>query len=485
MTEHSSTADRQVIVILADGTRPDVMQALLERGDLPGIARYLLEPAGQDRITEAASVFPTTTGPAHLPFVTGRFPGACNVPGIRWFDPAEYGRTPLSLFRFRSYMGLGNYLAGRDLVREVPTLFELEPDHACIAGNVRRGVRPGRDLTRWGKLANNVQSFFTERWDGMDRLASDKLLQAARQGTRLVFAAFYSPDSMAHKFGPHGRETLDGYRRVDAAIDRLGRWLAQRGRADETLIALVSDHGATSTHTHVDLAGLLDRVAGPCLSHPLIWRGLFDASSAVMVSGNAMAHVYLPGPGGWGDEVTLDEPSAVTSRLLEALLAEEGVEQVIGRAAGGGALAISRRGRAVVRDLPDGRVSYTPEGPDPFGYGPEAAGEHDDRELLRITWETDFPDAPRQALQILDSPRCGHLMVTARPGFDLRAHYEKPAHVGSHGALHALHMRVPFAVNRPLQPGPWRTVDLFPTALRALGRSTQASDGLQLLPGDA
>jgi len=471
----------QIVVILADGTRPDVMQHLLERGDLPGIARHLLEPAGQGRITEAASVFPTTTGPAHLPFLTGRFPGACNVPGIRWLDPAEYGRTPLSLFRFRSYMGLGNYLAGRDLAATIPTLFELEPDHACIAGNVRRGVRRGRDLTRWGKLINNVQSFFTERWDGMDLLASDMLLEAARRGTRLIFTAFYSPDSMAHKHGPRGRPTLDGYRRVDAAVDRLGRWLEREGRAERTLIALVSDHGASATHTHVDLAGLLQRVAGPCLSHPLIWRGLLGAGSAVMVSGNAMAHVYLPGPGGWGDALTLDEPTATVVRVLDALLEQEGVEQVIGRAAGGGAVAISRRGRALIRDLPDSGVRYTPTGPDPFGYGPEVAGEHDDRALLRLTWESDFPDAPRQALQILRSPRCGHLMVTAKPGYDLRARFEKPAHVGSHGALHAQHMRVPFAINRPLASGPWRTVDLFPTVLQALGRECPHSDGLPLL----
>jgi arylsulfatase A-like enzyme len=56
--------------------------------------------------------------------------------------------------------------------------------------------------------------------------------------------------------------------------------------------------------------------------------------------------------------------------------------------------------------------------------------------------------------------------------------------VGSHGSLHALHMLVPLLVSRPAGPGPWRTVDLFPTLLRALGEPLPAGlDGVPMVSG--
>ncbi len=470
-------------MVLADGTRPDVMEDLLQRGELPGIARTLLEPSGDvTTIPRATTVFPSTTGPAHLPFLTGRFPGPCNVPGIRWFDPQVYAEQPLSLFRFRSYMGLGNFLASRDLASNVQKLFERVPDHASIAGNVRRGVRWSRDLTRWGKLVHNIRSFFVEEWFGMDGLVAQELLGATERSTRFVFASFYAADSNGHKFGPDHANTLEAYRRIDASIGELGDLLRREGRADEAAIALVSDHGLSATHHHLDLHEVVERIAGRCLSHPTTFRGFYGAKSAVMVSGNSMANVYLRGDGRWGgDDLRLDQPGPVMQRLLDALLAEEAVDIVAGRASGADAvIALSRRGRARISRAPDGRVQYQPEEGDPFGFAPELAGVHDDRELLELTWDSDYPDAPTQLLQVFESSRCGHLVVSAAPGHDLRSRYERPAHVGSHGSLHRLHMLTPFLLNRPFERGPRRTVDLHPTLVSMLGLAPEQSDGICL-----
>ena len=71
------------IVLLADGARADVLAEELAAGRLPNIARHLLERGAS---VPAVTSFPSTTGPAYLPFLTGCFPGTCNVPGIRWFD---------------------------------------------------------------------------------------------------------------------------------------------------------------------------------------------------------------------------------------------------------------------------------------------------------------------------------------------------------------------------------------------------------------
>jgi arylsulfatase A-like enzyme len=73
--------------------------------------------------------------------------------------------------------------------------------------------------------------------------------------------------------------------------------------------------------------------------------------------------------------------------------------------------------------------------------------------------------------------------VTARPGYDLRARFEKPSHRGSHGSLHRLHLMTPLLANHPLAAGPARTVDILPTVLDALGiRSPAEIDGRSLWP---
>ena len=114
---------RRTFFFLVDGARVDVFQELLERGDLPNVSRYLVEPGA---FRPAVSVFPSVTGVAYIPYLTGLFPGRANIPGYRWFDRREYARTRLSRFRFRNYHGLGSYLMDRDLHEDAVTLHQVD-----------------------------------------------------------------------------------------------------------------------------------------------------------------------------------------------------------------------------------------------------------------------------------------------------------------------------------------------------------------------
>src|SRR5512132_2447202 len=69
-----------VIVLVADGARPDALAGDLSA--LPALAR-MRDEGGLHQVT---SVFPSVTGPAYSPFLTGRFPGAIGLPGLRWYD---------------------------------------------------------------------------------------------------------------------------------------------------------------------------------------------------------------------------------------------------------------------------------------------------------------------------------------------------------------------------------------------------------------
>ena len=144
---------------------------------------------------------------------------------------------------------------------------------------------------------------------------------------------------------------------------------------------------------------------------------------------------------------------------------------------------VSRRGRADIQ-LDGTDVIYRPEpGRDPFGYSklPERMSR---AELLALTAESDYPDAPLQVAQVFDSPRAGDFIVSAVPGYDLRVRNERVEHRSCHGSLHREHMRVPFAINRPIAARQPRTVDVFNTILRHMGEA--ALPGLQSQrPGDS
>ncbi len=102
-------------------------------------------------------------------------------------------------------------------------------------------------------------------------------------------------------------------------------------------------------------------------------------------------------------------------------------------------------------------------------------------ESLKRSYGTDYPDALLQINQLFDSPRAGDIVVSANPGYDLRAKHENPEHCSSHGSLHRDHMIVPIAINTEISKDYIRTVDLFPTVLELLGYELPANlDGKSL-----
>ena len=146
---------KSCIFIMADGARADVFQELLGRGDLPNVSKYIVE---KGTFRSAISVFPSTTGPAYAPFIMGRFPGRCNLPGIRWFDRKLYSKKIFSPYRSRSYVGIEGFLMNRDISRDIPTLFEMFPQNASILNELSRGVSISGDKTRFLRIYYKIKS---------------------------------------------------------------------------------------------------------------------------------------------------------------------------------------------------------------------------------------------------------------------------------------------------------------------------------------
>jgi hypothetical protein len=453
-------------LLLVDGLRLDLAEAELAAGTLPNLTALV---AGGGR-TCAVTAFPSTTSVAYLPFLTGCTPGRCDIPSIRWLDRRHYrGRWWRDRAAVRSYCGYQAGLLDADLASEVSTIFELVPESLALFTPIARGLSPDRDPTRlarklWGGVAHYA------RWhQPSDDSVGRHLVAAADGPARFVFAQFPAVDGYTHQDGPTATSVRQALRRVDDVVGRLVSRLRARGELQRSLVLLVSDHGASAVHTHLDLADWFRDRRVSTLAHPALWARAPRA--AVMVAGNGSAMVYArpgePRPRRWSlDRLREAASFGGAEDLVAALLHEPAVALVAAEEADGVVRVASWEGVAEVRRVGPG-IAYRPLSGDPLALGGPWAAT--DRQWLEKTWDAEYPDAVYQLLDQFRSPRTGDLVVAARPGYDFRARWEIPEHRAGHGSLTRAHMQTPVWSSESLPGGPLRTVDLFPAMLAWLG----------------
>jgi hypothetical protein len=447
---------RRAVLLLIDGARCDVLRELLARGDLPNLARWVIERGG---LTTGTTVFPSTTGVAYIPFLFGRYPGSVGIPGIRWLDRQGAAGGWREQWRAaRSYCGVqANWLNGD--IAPGPSLFDLVPESIAICTPLTRGLGAGANRLTFRRAVLGAAAHYLGTYPALDRAVARAWLDAAAESWRFLFVVFPGVDGISHLKDPFHPAVLESYRLVDRALGAFVTRSAANGDLPEFFV--VSDHGMTAMRAHSDPAVLLESGGVRTLRHPVhVWRR--GARVATMVSGNASVQLYFDPRSGRGEPLT---ESRIPAAILERLLDLPAVRIAACRGDSGGVVVRTRDGQARLSEGL-GLIQYQPETSDPLGLGGYV--ELDDRDLLSRTRVTDMPDAPRQLLQLFQSSRAGDLVLAAAPGADFRGPWEIPEHRAGHGSLIAEHMEVPIAASVALPDAPLRTVDLMPTILERL-----------------
>jgi arylsulfatase A-like enzyme len=452
-----------VVVIVADGARPDTLAGAMSRGILPAMSA-LRDEGGMHTIT---SVFPSVTGPAYAAFVMGRYPGPVGLPGLRWYDRER--RTCRLPGNSRSYVGAELRLVDRDIDPAAPTIFELVPSSVSALSPISRGLAPGRRVgTGLRFVLGTARTHFTgnvKGWLSLDRDIADEVGRRIETShPDFVFAALTGIDKTSHSAGHLGPEVDEAMRIVDDLVARVRRDAEKRGTWDKTHLWVVSDHGHSRVVEHEDLAGFVRQLGFRTIAHPFVYS--MRGEVAVMVSGNAMAHIYVDLP-----RRTRPWAAGVGGRwsvIRQALLGRDSVDLVLLPSGPGECEVHGSRGRGAARlSWANGRISYRPESGDPI-----AVGSHEnltDDEAYDVTLASDYPDSFVQIANLSDSPRSGDIILSASRDWDFRAKYEPIPHSSSHGALHRDHMIVPLVTSKPVKSRPRRTADIMPSALTALG----------------
>ena len=410
------SARKKLILTVIDGLTPAMLEAAVERGSAPTLAR-LMELG---RYRQAVSVFPSLTPVCLSSIATGSFPDMHEIPHLVWYRRGEerlveYG----SSFHAVRAAGIGQTL--RD------TLLNMNAEHLG-----RRAVTIFEALEDAGLVTAAVN--FTAYRGRVEHRSSLPLLGPARGPRRFFFFNLFQSDETGAPLSFRNRSAGS----IDAYAAAVGRWLVTRDGFD-FLLYYLSDYDYAS-HAHgpdaafdvlercddalaalAESAGgldeLLDRYAlvvmadhGQTLVREVakLEERFVDVEGTLVAASNRAAMVYrLP--------ACRDDAATLAGRLdgdpaVEVALWREGDE------------AVARRDGEELR------------------FRPDAAGWN----LTGDAAILDQPNALRRVWGALANPNAGELLVSPAAGFEF-ADLGGGDHLGggSHGSLDAGDSLVP------------------------------------------
>jgi len=461
-------------VFLLDGARQDVVFRELRAGRLPYIAKLVDQGA---LVEKGVTSFPSMTGYAYYPLVSGLDSPRSGVLGLRWFDRSrDFGNL-------RSYVGTTNDQMSADFAPRPRLLYERFGEQHSYSLNtyanrgVKKNVKAGLAYARakyhrrfWilsaiGSIPGIGKTLMPD-WEEAEDLGLETALQDLPMRPKIQWVTLASMDAHQHIAGTDDRYA-ELIRYADTLIGRYQEASRALGQEKDRVYLITTDHGAADADKNLDLREVLEaccglkaerdsstHVFGTTLDQPL--SDWFGQDAAVVINGDMINYLYFSDPArsgaeAWRNPVNIDRLRAYKGKdVVDALRKEPGLSFVIGWSDEQQAAKVySARGEGTIREK-SGGWSYTWEGDDPFGYhGDERVqalldGQpHDAQAWLQATYDTRFPDAVYRVHRLLTAQDAPDLVVTAANGWDLGKDYEVLVgnYRGGHGGLTDVEMR--------------------------------------------
>ncbi len=479
--EHKNTTGNTVSIILIDGLDQARFERAMQNERLPNLQKLI------DSGTYAKNgigSFPSMTGYAFYPFITGHDAIESGIIGLRWFDRS------LNIGNLRNYVGRTNVWMNQDITDTIKTFFELSGDQYTTSINsyMNKGVADAR-ITGWthttakfegksfigplrsipfvGKeLAKNHYQHESE----VMKMAAEQL----KQNPKVQWITLPSPDATFHVDGMTDYyDNLVQY--IDSLIGDFQVTIDELGQSDTRMLAIVSDHGVASVENNIDfikeskeIMGL-DFIRGNAVNYrsmqlkePL--SDFVDKDGYFVINGNLSAMLYLRDPSqsgteSWRTNLTSQQlidfsKNGTYVDITDGIANMEGLEFVIFRKDKNTIIVKNKKGQASIENR-DHTYKYTPLSNNPFGYN-----EIDllDTFLTADQWiektiNTDYPDAVYRLYSLMDMPNVGDFVLTSKEGYDFAKDYEVIVgnYKGGHGGIKANQLRVPYILSIPNQ----------------------------------
>ncbi|MFT6337070.1 MAG: hypothetical protein ACI86M_001652 [Saprospiraceae bacterium] len=478
--EHKKTNGNTASIILIDGLDQTRFQNALQKGKLPRLQNLINTGT---YIKNGIGSFPSMTGYAFYPFITGHDAVESGIIGLRWFDRS------LDVGNLRNYVGRTNVWMNQDITDTIKTFYQLSGDQytASINSFMNKGVADAR-ITGWthttakfegrsvigplrsipfaGKeLAKNHYQHESE----VMRMAAGQL----EQNPKVQWIALPSPDATFHVDGMTDYyDNLLQY--IDSLIGDFQVTIDELGQSDTRMLAIVTDHGIASVENNIDFLKEakermgLDLIRGNAVNYrsmqlkePL--SEFVEKDGYFVINGNLSAMLYLRDPSqsgteSWRTNLTSQQlidfsKNGTSVDITDGIANMEGLEFVIFRKDKNTIIVKNKEGEASIETQGD-RYKYTSQSSNPFEYEIELIDTFlTANQWLEKTINTDYPDAVYRLYSVMDMPNVGDFVLTSKEGYDFAKDYEIIVgnYKGGHGGIKANQLRVPYILSVPNQ----------------------------------
>lgn len=476
---HSPTTGHTATVILIDGLSQEYFKTSLDNGRLPNIQKLIQSGT---YIENGISSFPSMTGYAFYPFITGHDAVESGIIGLRWFDRAR------DKGNLRNYVGRTNVWMNQDITDTIQTFFESSEGQytSSINSYMNRGVADSK-FTGW--------THTTAKFEGKGIFSAIKAIPIAgahlaknhyqhesevmemaisqlKQNPKLQWVTLPSPDATIHVNGMTDEYT-NLLHHIDSLIGILILAIQDEGQSEDRMIAILTDHGIATVKKNIDFISeaksmaALDLERGNAVNYtsmlldtPL--EKFVDLDGHFVINGNLCAMLYLRDPHkngteSWRTNLPYGRLIHYTSQsgtidIPKQISKIDGVDLLIYRT-GKDIITIRKQEELATITIANGSYRYETEVGDPLGYSDISLGDTlmTANQWLKATINTKYPDALHRIVRLMDSPVVGDLVLTSKVGYDFASDYEAIVgnYRGGHGGLEAGQLRVPYVLSIP------------------------------------
>ena len=476
LKEHPKTSGNTVSIILIDGLSQNVFEKAIANDQLPNLKSLLTNGT---YVKNGIGSFPSMTGYAFYPFITGVDATKSGILGLRWFDRS------LDVGNLRNYVGRTNVYMNEDITDTIKNIFELSGDMYTSSINtyMNKGVDDGR-ITGWthttakfeGKsifgpmrsmpivgeeLAKNHFQHEAEVF----RMAKDQL----HKNPKVQWIVLPSLDASHHVFG-----MTDNYmkllKHIDGLIGNFKNTIDSLGQNETRMIAIVSDHGVSDVKTNIDIVPLskqqigLDLIRGNAVNYrsmhlntPL--SDFIEKDGYWVINGNLSSYLYLRdhsknGAESWRKNLTYIDliqykKGGKIINIPKSFAEIEGIQLVIYKKDAYNIVVQNKEGYAFITKIGN-KYQYHIHTADPLEYGELKLVDTfmTKDKWIKHTIQSNYPDAVYRLFSLMQTPTVGDLVITSQEGYDLAKDYEAIVndYKGGHGGLRGDQLRVPYII---------------------------------------
>lgn len=256
LSSQGPVPDAKVLVIFVDSLRPDIVEAMVQKGKLPNIQKLFFEQGR--RFPNFFSIFPSLTVPAYTCLITGKTQDESGMKAQSLFErfPTRKKNFFKRWFRIQEkYPRFANMLTMPEVAprilkqNQTKALYNwLKEEYHTTLVPVSLNVAP----LAWPHVAaNDVKKPYVitkEAYEKMDDINGKYGMRYMVPDTRgrlfILWFTMLDEDQHRHEEGQFGQPTQKRMEGVDQWIGKIREGLIRESDGREPYVILFSDHGA-------------------------------------------------------------------------------------------------------------------------------------------------------------------------------------------------------------------------------------------------